>query len=75
VDEEAQRRLRWWEPSLTGRRLQAEAAMGPSVVVMRELVQQSLSLAVVPDEQVIEAFAPKCAGDALAVGVGSRRSR
>jgi hypothetical protein len=49
--------------------------MGPPVAVMRVLAQQSLSLAVVLDEQVIEAVAPKRADDVLAVRVGSRRSR
>jgi hypothetical protein len=69
------RRLRRREPSLTSGRLQAETTMGSPVVVMRVLAQQSLSLAVVPDEQVVEALAPKRADDALAVRVGSRRSR
>jgi hypothetical protein len=72
---QAQRRLRWRETFLTRGRLQVETAMGPPVVVMRVLAQQSLSLAVVPDEQVIEAVAPKRADDAFAVRVGSRRSR
>ena len=42
---------------------------------MRILAQLSLSLAVVPDQQVIEALAPKRADHALTVRVGSRCSR
>jgi hypothetical protein len=70
---EARRRLRWREPFLTGGRLQAETAVRPPVVVMRVLAQQSLSLAVVPDEQVIEAVASKRADEALAVRERSSR--
>jgi hypothetical protein len=48
---------------------------GPPFIVARVLAQQLLRLAVVPDEQVIEAVAPKRAANALAERVGSRRSR
>jgi hypothetical protein len=50
---QARRRLRWWEPFLTSRRLQAETAMGPPFIVAGVFAQQPLGLAVVPDEQVI----------------------
>ena len=68
-------RLSWREPFLTSRRLQAETAIGPPFIVAHVFAQQPLGLAFVPHEQVVEAVAPKHADYALAVRVGSRRSR
>jgi hypothetical protein len=47
----------------------------PPPIVARVFAQQTLGLAFVPNEQMIEAVAPKRADGALAVRVGSRRSR
>ena len=51
--EQAWGRVRWREPSLTSRRLQAETAMGPPFIAARVVAQQPLGLAVVRDKQVI----------------------
>jgi hypothetical protein len=49
--------------------------MGSPGVVARVLAQQSFGVAIIPDEQVIEAIASKRADDALTIGIGSRSSR
>jgi hypothetical protein len=57
MDSHGQRRLCRRKPLLTSRRLQAQTTMGSPIVVTHVLAQQSLSLAIVPQEQVIEAVA------------------
>src|SRR5437879_2471854 len=48
--------------------------MRPPVVVAHILAQQSLGLALVPDEYVIETVAPDGADDSLAMGIRRRRT-
>jgi hypothetical protein len=69
------RRLWWRQPEPTRGWLHAQTAMGTSMVVAHVFAEQSLGLAIVPDEHMIQAIAPQCTHDALAMRVRLRRAR